>query len=68
MELALAIVTALGSLFGIIMYVMKRRDDKKVERNKGLDEDKAKFHDAMAAGDDRTVNRMLDRLRRMRKK
>jgi len=68
MELALAIVTALGSLFGIIMYVMKRRDDKKAERNKGLDEDKKVFHDAMAKGDDRTAMRMLDRLRRMRKK
>jgi len=33
MEFALAIITALGSLIGLIAFVVKRRDEKKKERD-----------------------------------
>lgn len=66
-ELILAIVTALGSLLGIIMFVMKRRDKRREEVQKSAEEAKDMYHEGVKNHDDRVIKRALDRLRRLRK-
>ena len=67
MELALAIVTLLGSITGLALWLFKRSDKKKEERNRRADEADKMFQDGMENNDDLAVRRALDRLKRLRK-
>lgn len=67
-EIVLAIVTALGSLFGIIMFVMKRRDKRREEVAKRADEAKDMFEKGIKGHDDSATAIALSKLKRMRRK